>query len=61
MIFELEKLFKLSDSTYSTEKEKNYASRIEHTPGHKGVLREAGMQLNQTRSEHIIQEKVGTY
>ena len=61
MIFELEKLFKLSDSTYSTEKEKNYASRIEHTPGHKGVLREAGMQLNQTRSEHIIYEKVGTY
>lgn len=54
MIFELEKLFKLSDSTYSIEKEKNYASRVEHTPGHKGVLREAGMQLNQTRSEHII-------
>lgn len=46
MIFELQKLFKLSDSTNSTEKEKNYASRIEHTPRHKGVLREAGMQLN---------------
>ena len=39
-------LTKLSDSTNSTEKEKNYASRIEHTPRHKGVLREAGMQLN---------------
>ena len=51
MIFELEKLFKLSDSTNSTEDEKNYDSRIEHTPRH---TREAGMQLNQTRSEHII-------